>query len=371
MRKIILILCSLFILTSCGISISEKETLKDKELREKIGMMFIVRPDALDLSIPIEDVINSKTDGVKTVNENMLETYEKYPCGGFAIFKKNITNEEQLISLNESLHNLSDHIVICIDEEGGLVARLANHDAFDVEKFENMEDIANSEDYDRAYELGITIGTYLEKYGIDVDFAPVADVNTNPDNTVIGVRAFGDDPTIAKEMVVNVIKGLHDADIKSCIKHFPGHGDTGTDTHYGYAETMKTWDEIKELEMITFIEGIKEGTDLVMCAHISLPNVTGNNEPATLSYEIITNKLRNELGFDGVIITDAMEMGAISKEYSSAEAAIKAIEAGIDIILMPANYIEAFDAVYNAVKEGRIPESRIDESYNRILNLSK
>lgn len=355
----------IFILSSCT-----KETIDEDQIRQAVGMMFVIRPDAIDPNIPLDDVKNSKTNGVKSLSQEMIDTYKKYPCGGFALFKKNIDNPEQLITFNQQLHSLNENIILCVDEEGGLVARIANHENFNVPKFENMEDIAATSDLNLAYTLGKNIGEYLKEYGFDVDFAPVADVNTNPNNTVIGVRAFGSDPNAAKQMVSKVIEGLHESEIKSTIKHFPGHGDTGTDTHMGYSETLKTWEEINELEMITFKEGIDAGTDLVMVAHIAAPNITGNGEPATLSYTLVTEKLRNKLNFDGVIITDAMEMGAISKEYDSATAAIKAIQAGVDIILMPEDYKKAFDAVVEAVKNNEISIERINQSVERIKKLT-
>jgi len=344
--------------------------IHENKLRQKVGMMFIVRPDALDLSIPVEEVEDSKAEGIKEITDEMRAVYDEYPCAGFTIFGKNIENEEQLIKLTGQIHDLGD-VLICIDEEGGIVARIANNENFAVPKFENMETIAQGGDTGVAYTLGKTIGGYLDGYGVDVDFAPVADVNTNPDNTVIGKRAFGSDPVVAGEMVAAAIDGFHASDTACTIKHFPGHGDTSTDTHSGYAETLKTWDEMKACEMISFEKGIEAGADLVMVAHIAAPEVTGNKEPATLSYELITNKLKGELGFDGVVITDAMAMGAIVETYGAGEAAVRAIEAGVDIVLMPMNYVEAYDAVLEAVKSGRISEKRLDESNRRVKELMK
>ena len=255
-----------------------------------------------------------------------------------------------------------------IDEEGGRIARIANHPtSFGVKKVPPMGQIAASGDESAAHEAGRTIGEYLHAYGLDIDFAPVADVNTNPRNPVIGDRAFGDDPAIAAAMVQRVIQGLHDCGVASCIKHFPGHGDTATDTHTGYAETKKSWEEISACEMAPFRAGIAAGTDFVMTAHIAAPNVTGTDEPSTMSYTILTEKLRGELGFEGLIITDALSMGAIRENYSSSEACIRCIQAGVDILLMPYDYFEAFDGVVKAVEDGVIPESRIDESVYRIL----
>ncbi len=338
-------------------------------LEEKVGQLFIIRPDALTTSISLEEVDNVNADGIKKVTDEMRYLYTCYPVGGFALFNKNLKDEEQLIRLTSDLKEMGagrTEPLICIDEEGGRVARIANNGAFGVEVFEEMEDIT---DADRARYLGKTIGDYLEKYGIDQDFAPVADVNTNPNNKVIGNRAFGSDPSIAKEMVRSVIEGMHESSTLTCIKHFPGHGDTSTDTHTGYAETLKSWDELLNCEMIPFIEGIKAGTDMVMIAHIAAPNITGTDEPATVSYEIITEKLRNELGYDGVVITDSCAMGAITKYYTSAEVSVKAIQAGVDIILMPEDYFSAFEGVKAAVLNGTISYERLNESVYRILKL--
>jgi beta-N-acetylhexosaminidase len=206
---------------------------------------------------------------------------------------------------------------------------------------------------------------------VDIDFAPVADVNTNPLNPVIGDRAFGDDPATAAALVKQVIFGLHESGVASCIKHFPGHGDTSTDTHTGYAETGKTWEEMLNCEMIPFRAGIEAGTELLMTAHIAAPAVTGSDVPATMSHIFLTEKLRGELGYRGLIITDALSMGAIRDKYTSAEACIACIEAGADILLMPYDYFEAFDGVVQAVEEGRLTEERIDESLYRILRLKQ
>jgi beta-N-acetylhexosaminidase len=232
-----------------------------------------------------------------------------------------------------------------------------------------MEAIGKTGDPANAYECGNTIGTYLTKYGFDIDFAPVADVNTNPDNVIIGPRAFSDDPAVAAPMVTNYLQGLKDAGITGCIKHFPGHGDTTADTHYGYAKSLKTWDEMMQCEMVTFRAGIKWGCQLIMTAHIAAPNVTGSDAPSTMSPIILQDKLRGELGYRNIIVTDAISMGAITNQYTTAQAAVGSILAGSDIVLDPRNYVEAFDAVMAAVADGTISEERINQSVRRILTL--
>ena len=342
-------------------------------LREKVGQLFMIRPDALEGRFGPAELEDNSITGTTRVSREMRDKYAQYPCGGFALFRKNILSPSQLMSFTEALHGLGTRApMLGIDEEGGRIARIANHSAdFHVTKFPSMGAIAQSGDESRAYEAGQTIGAYLSAYGLDIDFAPVADVNTNPQNPVIGDRAFGNDPAQAAGMVRQVIFGLHDSGTASCIKHFPGHGDTATDTHTGYAETMKTWEEISACEMVPFRAGIEAGTEFVMTAHIAAPQVTGSDEPATMSYILLTEKLRGELGFQGLIITDALSMGAIREKYSSSQACVRCILAGADILLMPYDYYEAFDGVVQAVEEGVIPESRIDESVYRILSFKR
>ena len=341
--------------------------------REKIGQLFMVRPDVLEKQFGPAELEDNSITGTTRVTDEMRELYQAYPCGGFALFRKNILSPSQLRTLTASLHALGDPApMLGIDEEGGRIARIANHPYnFRVKTFPPMGEIAAAGDEALAHEAGLEIGRYLSDYGLDIDFAPVADVNTNPLNPVIGDRAFGDDPAVAASMVSQVIHGLHESGVASCIKHFPGHGDTSTDTHTGYAETGKTWEELLACEMIPFRAGIEAGTDLVMTAHIAAPAVTGSDVPSTMSSVILTEKLRGELGYDGLIITDALEMGAIREKYSSSEACIACLEAGADILLMPYDYFEAFDGVLQAVEEGRLSMERIEQSLYRILLLKQ
>ena len=347
--------------------------IQSMSLREKVGQMFMVRPDVLEGRFSPADLEDNSITGTTRVSEEMRQVYDQYPCGGFALFRKNILSPSQLMAFTEALHGLGQYTpMLGIDEEGGRIARIANHPKnFNVKTFPAMGVIAKSGNVEQAYEVGKTIGAYLSAYGLDIDFAPVADVNTNPLNPVIGDRAFGDDPAVAAEMVAQVVFGLHDSGVASCIKHFPGHGDTATDTHTGYAETMKTWEEISACEMIPFRAGIEAGTDFVMTAHIAAPQVTGSSEPATMSSILLTEKLRGEMGFQGLILTDALSMGAIRNQYTSSEACIRCIQAGADVLLMPYEYFEAFDGVVRAVETGAIPESRIDESVYRILSFKR
>ena len=343
--------------------------LRNMTLREKVGQMFFVRVESLDPSIEwttYDDLANLKN---QEITVKMRNTNEQYPVGGIILYAWNIDEETQLARINHQIRSLKGHPLVCIDEEGGRVSRLANNPNFHVKKYESMASIGATGDPQNAYECGNTIGSYLKYYGFDIDFAPVADVNTNPDNIIIGPRAFSDDPAVAAPMVTNYLQGLKDAGITGCIKHFPGHGDTTSDTHTGYVQSLKTWEEMKRCEMVTFRAGIQWGCQLIMTAHIAVPNVTGSTIPSTMSSVILQDKLRGELGYQNIIITDGMEMGAITQHYTSAEAAVGSIQAGVDIVLGPRNFVEAFDAVLNAVNNGTISEERINQSVRRILAL--
>ena len=348
----------------------EVEALLQKmTLREKVGQMFYIRIESLDPSIEwttYDDLAALKN---QEITMNMRKVNEQYPVGGIILYAWNINDEAQLATIIGQIRTLKGHPLLCIDEEGGRVSRIANNPNFNVKKYASMAAIGETGDPQNAYECGNTIGTYLKKYDFDIDFAPVADVNTNPDNIIIGPRAFSDKPEVAAPMVVNYLQGLEDAGITGCIKHFPGHGDTTADTHTGYVQSLKTWDEMKDCEMVTFRAGIQWGCQLIMTAHIAVPNVTGSTVPSTMSPIILQDKLRGELGYKNIIITDGMEMGAITQHYTSGEAAVGSIQAGVDIVLGPRDFTEAFDAVMAAVKNGTISEERINQSVRRILTL--
>lgn len=345
--------------------------LQKMTLREKVGQLFYIRLESLDPSIEWTTYDDLASIKVLEVTENMKHVNENYPVGGIILYAWNIEDEAQLAHIIPQVRALNGHPLLCIDEEGGRVSRIANNPNFNVKKYESMAAIGATGDPQNAYECGNTIGTYLKHYGFDIDFAPVADVNTNPENVVIGPRAFSDDPAVAAPMVVNYLQGLKDAGITGCIKHFPGHGDTKADTHYGYASTQKTWEEMLDCEMVTFKAGIKWGCQLIMTAHIGAPKVTGSDVPSTMSPIILQDKLRGELGYQNIIITDAMEMGAITQQYTSAEAAVGSLKAGVDIVLGPRYFTEAFDAVMAAVNNGTLTEERINQSVRRILKLKK
>lgn len=332
-------------------------------LREKVGQLFWVRPETLDFSLNPEK---------KTLTQTMRQNLEQYPVGGIAVFKKNIQDENQLSSLIADFQSASKiPMIVAVDEEGGAVARLANHEAFSLPKYTSARDIGKTGDPEQARQMGRTIGGYLRFYGFNLDFAPVADVDSNPANPVIGRRAYSTDAQQTAQMVAAAVEGFHEAGMLCTVKQFPGHGDTGQDSHYGTATSYKTWEEMKAMEMLPFEAGIAAGADVVMTAHITTPNATTDGLPASLSYTMITERLRGELGFQGVIVTDALEMNAIKNHFTPAESAVAALRAGVDVLLMPSDLRTAFDGVVQAVEDGTLSEERLNESVRRILTLKQ
>lgn len=348
------------------------ELLSAMTVREKVGQLFVVRPDSLDLSQTQEQIDDPKAEGVTVWDDTLRAVQADYPVGGFALFKKNLTDPEQLMALNAALMDGSATApLLAMDEEGGLVARIANHKEFEVPQYESATAVGDTGDPAAAREMGRSIGTYLKEYGLNLDFAPDADVNSNPDNPVIGTRAFSEDPAVAAEMVAAAVEGFHEAGMLCTIKHFPGHGDTAEDSHFDTARSEKTWEEMQACELLPFEAGINAGADCVMVAHIVTPNATDDELPATLSKTMLTDRLRGELGFGGVIVTDSLAMEAITDHYSSVEACKMALDAGADILLMPTDFTATYDGLVAAVENGEISEERLNESVLRIIRLKQ
>lgn len=339
-------------------------------LEEKVGQLFLVRPDALDLRITQEELDDAYADGVTELTATMQETLAQYPVGGVVLFGKNLRNAEQIKNFTAQLGSATKvPMFIGVDEEGGLVARLAKVESLGLPQYESAAAVA-AQGTDAVRQMSVTIGSYLKEYGFNLDFAPDADVNTNPDNPVIGTRAFSSDPDTAAASVQAAVEGFTETGVLCSLKHFPGHGDTAQDSHLGTASTGRTLDDMRGCEFKPFAAGIAAGAPMVMVGHITAPNAVPAEEaglPATFSHTLVTDVLRGELGFDGLIVTDSMAMGAITENYTAGEAALAALEAGVDLLLMPAGLTEAFDAVVEAVESGRWPESELDARVERIL----
>lgn len=327
-------------------------------LEDKIAGLFIVTPEAIT--------------GVTTATQagnGTQDALSQHPVGGLIYFGQNILDEEQIKDMLSKTKSMSNYrIFLAVDEEGGTVSRVANS-SVEVTKVDSMAVVGEGGDPAKAKESGEVIGSYLSNLGFNLDFAPVADVVPEGGNSVLGDRSFGSDPAAAGEMVSNFVTGLEGTGVSSCLKHFPGLGEATEDTHETWTEITKTLDEMRASDFIPFQAGIEAGADFVMVSHVVAPSVDSNSLPSSLSEKMITDILRNELGFEGVIITDALNMKAITDYYPPDQAAVMAIEAGADMLLMPEDYNKAYEALLAAVQNGTISEERINDSLRRIYRV--
>ncbi len=288
-----------------------------------------------------------------------------YHLGGVILFAENLVDETQTQQLIVDMQAVADlPLLVGVDEEGGAVSRLANSDIPHT-TYPPMGMLTTTEAVAAA---GADIGQTLCNLGFHVDFAPCADVNTNPNNTVIGPRAFSSDPQIAAERVRAFVMALQSTGISGVCKHFPGHGDTQTDSHYGIASVSHDLERLRTVEFLPFQAAVDAGVDMVMVGHISVPAVSGDDMPASLS-PCLVDLVRSELGFDGVIITDAMNMQAITDIAGAGQAAVLAVQAGVDIVLMPADLDAAFTALEQAVATEDITLAQLDAHVARVLRL--
>lgn len=325
----------------------EEELLEGMSLEEKVAQLFIV-----DIATFVND-------------SNLMEAY---PVGGFIFFSPNIIERTQIINLVNSIQQTSKiPYFISVDEEGGRVSRLGNNSEIGITKIPTAASIGSTLDYEYAYNTFSILGKELKILGFNMDFAPVADINTNPNNPVIGDRAFSSDPLIVASMVAQAINALQEQGVASVVKHFPGHGDTLSDTHTETTVVEHGKERLNEVELVPFYKAIQENVAGIMVAHINLPNITTNNIPASLSKEIISDLLRNEMNYNGLVITDALNMKAITQKYNSEEASVQAILSGVDILLMPEDFELAYNGIIDSVKNNIISEERINDSVKRIL----
>ena len=320
---------------------------------EKLCQLMIVKPEALT--------------GEKAVTETgaaMAEALGKWPVGGIIYSLDNLVTREQTAAMIDGAQDLCKlKMFICADEEGGNVGRLMYklgttfiHDMY------KYKDLGT----DTAWANAHTIGTDMVSCHFNTDFAPVADVWTNPENTVIGTRAYSDDYAQAAELVAAAVRGFRDAGVVCCLKHFPGHGDTAADTHEGPAVSDRTLSELESGEFLPFASGIAAGADMVMVGHFTVPAV--DSAPASMSRTIVTGLLREELGFGGVIVTDGLEMGALSA-WTDAEKCVRCLSAGCDVLLGVTDIPGALTGLSAALADGTLSAAQVDESVLRVLTL--
>lgn len=333
--------------------------MSSMSLDDKILQMFIVTPEVLNGSTKSEF---SADERLKSAGAETKQSLQERPVGGLIYFADNLETRQQttkMISNSQSYSKIP--LFICVDEEGGTVARCAKK--LGTTKFKPMQTYQN-QGTSVARSNARTIANDIKQFGFNVDFAPVADVNT-ASNSVIGTRAYSNNFQKAAQLVPAAVQGFHDGGMICTLKHFPGHGNTQEDSHKETAHLYKSLSELRKEEFLPFKAGIQAGADMVMVGHIVADEI--DSKPATLSHRLVTDILRGELGFKGLVVTDSMGMGAIANHYTPGEAAVMAIQAGDDLLLGVYNVPQALAGVRSAVKSGKISESRINDSVRRIL----
>ena len=331
-------------------------------LEQKVAQLFIVRPEAL-----------TGVGQVTAAGETTRAALAEMPVAGICYFAANLLDADQT---REMLSNTMEYgreanglpMFLCVDEEGGTVSRVGGNPGFGVDNVGDMCDVGTTGDAAYAEEVAKHIGTYLDYLGFNVDFAPDADIANNPDGTM-GLRSFGSTADVVAPMVAAQVRGFTDAGVLCAAKHFPGIGGALGDSHEVSIYSEKTLDEIRAEELRPFEAAIEEDVPFVMVGHLSMPSITGDDDPATISSEIVTDLLRGELGYEGIIITDSMGMGAATEAVGVERVAAAALLAGVDIVLMPADLQAAYQGVLDAVASGELTEERIDESVRRILTV--
>lgn len=368
---------------SGGDSEAIKAIIDKMTLEQKVAQLFVVSPETL-----------TGVDSVQYAGDMTYQALQDYPVGGIVFAKDNIDSSSQFGTMTDNLQSYSEEIsglplFLAAAEEGGSASVLGNNDNLD-EYYENsysddgsdyssssansvhsgapsMSEIGRKDDSTNAYEAGKSIGSLMSAYGLNLDLAPVADVLSG-NSTGIGDRTFGTDAQTVSDMALEVIRGIQEEDVNAAMKYFPGYGAASSNMS-GFPVINSSLDELKKKEFLPYSNAIAQGMDFVMVGHISVPNVTGDDTPASLSEKMISEVLRKDLGFKGIVMTDYLNDKTIVKNYGAADAAVKAIQAGADLLLEPDDLEAAYEGVLKAVKKGDITEDRLDESIYRILRV--
>lgn len=361
-----------------------KPTSSEKVVKQK-GDKYDIIPNAIDgmtikekigqLLMP--DFRNWDGENVTAMLPEIEQLVKEYHLGGVILFRENVVTTEQTAKLVAAYQEASEKygLLMTIDQEGGIVTRLQSG----TDMPGNMA-LGATRSTELSNDVGQAIGEELKALGINMNLAPVLDVNNNPDNPVIGVRSFGESPDLVAELGIAYTKGLQSTGVAATAKHFPGHGDTAVDSHLGLPEVPYDKERLLEVELYPFQKAMEAGIDAIMTAHVTFPKIddtkviskkdgTEISLPATLSHKVLTGLMREEMGFDGLIITDALNMGAIQDHFGAVDAAIRAVKAGSDIVLMPVGLKDVADGLLEAVETGEITEERIEASVERILAL--
>ena len=336
------------------------QIIDEMSLHEKVCQMMVVTPEAL-----------TSVERATVVGNTTKESLNCYPVGGIILFAQNLESEEQTSEMLSNYQQYSRDIkgidlFLAVDEEGGKVARVAQK--LGTTMLDPMYRY-REQGTEAAYHNAAVIASDISKFGFNLDFAPVADVWSNPENKVIGERAYSDDFEEAAQLVAASVEGFHSESMMCTIKHFPGHGDTDQDSHTQSAYSYKTLEQLQVEEFSVFQAGIGAGADMVMVGHITLPEI--DDLPASLSSVIITDILREQLGYQGVVITDSLAMKSLTDSYGNSEIAVMAVKAGNDLLLCQGGMKNMVNALEEAVQNGEIPEQRIDENVEHILRLKE
>ena len=323
--------------------------LNNMSLKDKIGQMIMIDyRDVTEMTVELENVLTN------------------YNPGGFILFKSNIATFNQTQQFLNDIKNATNiKSMISVDQEGGRVQRLDERVGF--KKYPPMSEIGKTMDERIAFELGVKMGAELKSIGVDMDMAPVLDIFSNPQNKVIADRAFGTNGEIVKKMAFAYADGLKTENIIAVGKHFPGHGDTSKDSHIDLPIIEKDLETLKQLELIPFIEAVNKKLPGLMVAHIAVPKITKDATPSSLSKIMISDLLKNDIGYNGLIMPDSLKMKALTNYFTNEDIYLRCIEAGNDFVLMPQDIKEAYETIYRKVNEGIISETRIEESVYKIL----
>lgn len=339
-----------------------EEYIQSMTLEEKVGQLFYVTIG--NLESPQVEVSNQ----YKELSENGRNHLLQYQPGGVILMGGNVESDAQVSALLTTLQeNSRIPLFIGVDEEGGRVSRLGNNKGISMQNVGSMSDIGKTGDSGKAYETGEVLAVQLSELGFNMDFAPVADVLTNPMNTEIGTRSFGSEPMTVADMVSREISGLQEHGVSAVTKHFPGHGGVIGNSHNNLQYIETSLEELRSVEFLPFQSAIEADTDVILVSHLVLTTVEPEY-PSTLSKPVVTGLLREELGYEGVVITDSLQMGSITENYSQPEAAILAIQAGCDMVLMPVEYEACYQGILEAVQNGTISQEELDAACRRILS---
>lgn len=336
-----------------------EQILNSMTLEEKLWQLFFVAPEAL-----------TGEEAMTESSEALQQALAEKPVGGVILFARNLISREQTMALLADVQSASRLApFLGVDEEGGTVSRVGANSAMGVTQLRDMSVYGASGDASALYGDLYSLAQSLNELGFNVDFAPVADVTTGSDENPMKLRSFSSDPERCASMVSVSVGALQDGGVAACLKHFPGYGTATADDHNGSVSLDRTLEQLEQTEFVPFSAGIGKGAYFVMVSHLSVPAVTGDDTPADLSEKLVTELLRNTLHFQNVVITDAHNMGSITQNYTPAEAAVAALRAGVDMVLMPQDLQGAYDGVTKAIADGVLTEDRIDRSVLRILNV--